>query len=186
MAPPRNSGGRLTADDWIDAGFAALAEGGPNGLRVDRLCERLHVTKGSFYWHFADTSAYRNELIKAWGSLRDRNRREFERMPDVDPRDRLRVMMQTWVAPEQWRLESAMREWALTDDAVLASVQQSDARILRTIRRAFLDCGFDRADAALRAFVVFSAGVGLLHSTDSAPAAPPDVRDRFLRFMLRP
>ncbi|WP_101951281.1 TetR/AcrR family transcriptional regulator [Mycobacterium sp. 3519A] len=186
MVPPRNSGGRLTADDWIDAGFAALAEGGPNALRVDRLSERLHVTKGSFYWHFSDTAAYRRELIKAWGALRDRNRRKFEQMPDVDPRDRLRVMIQTWVAPDQWQLERAMRVWALTDDEVLASVQESDARVLRAIRRAFVDCGFDRDDAALRAFVVFSAGVGLLHSTDSAPAAPPGLQESFLHFMLRP
>ncbi len=35
MVPPRSSGGRLTADDWIDAGFAVLAEGGPTALRVD-------------------------------------------------------------------------------------------------------------------------------------------------------
>ena len=186
MVPPRGSGGRLTADDWIEAGFAVLAEGGPNALRVDRLCERVNVTKGSFYWHFADLSAYRDELIKAWASLHDRNRRQFEHMPDVDPRQRLRAMIQTWVAPDQWQLEQAMRVWALTDDAVLASVQESDTRVLRAIRRAFIDCGFAREDAALRAFVVFSAGVGLLHSMHSAPAAPPDLQDSFLDFMLRP
>ena len=54
MVTPGGSGRRLSADDWIQAGFALLAEGGPNALRLDRLCERLEVTKGSFYWHFAD------------------------------------------------------------------------------------------------------------------------------------
>src|SRR5436190_89599 len=99
MVPPRDSGRRLTADDWVQAGFAVLAESGPNALRIDRLCERLEVTKGSFYWHFTDLSAYRG---------------------------------------------------------------------------------------ALSAFVVFSAGVGLLHASGSAPAAPPDLQDAFLDFMLRP
>ena len=186
MAPPRDPGRRLTADDWIQAGFAVLADNGPNALRIDRLCERLEVTKGSFYWHFTDLSAYRAALIEAWGSLHDRSRRQFEQMPDVEPRQRLTVMIQTWVAPQQWQLEQAMRIWALTDDAVLASVQQSDSRVLRAIRQAFVDCGFSAQDAALRAFVVFSAGVGLLHSTASAPAAPPDLQDAFLDFMLRP
>jgi AcrR family transcriptional regulator len=186
MAPPRDSGGRLTADDWVQAGFAVLADGGPNALRIDRLCERLGVTKGSFYWHFTDLPAYRSELITAWGNLRDRNRRQFEHMPDVDPRDRLRVMVQTWVAPQHWQLEQAMRVWALTDDEVLASVQESDTRVMRAIRRAFVDCGFSREDAALRAFVVFAAGVGLLHSAQSAPAAPTHLQDSFLDFMLRP
>jgi hypothetical protein len=83
-------------------------------------------------------------------------------MPDVDPRQRLTLTIQTWVAP-----------------------QCSDGRVMRAIRQAFVDCGFESEQAALRAFVVFSSGVGLLHSTGSAPAAPPDLQARFLDFMLR-
>src|SRR5205807_2078163 len=142
MGPPRDSGRRLTADDWIEAGFAVLADSGPNALRIDRLCERLEVSKDSFYWHVTDLSAYRGALIEAWGSLHDRSRRQFEHMPDVEPRQRLTVMIQTWVAPQHWQLERAMRVWALTDDAVRASVQQSDGRVLSAIRQAFVDCGF--------------------------------------------
>jgi AcrR family transcriptional regulator len=183
---PRGSSRRLTADDWIEAGFAVLADSGPGALRIDPLCERLNVTKGSFYWHFTDMPAYRSALITAWAGLRDRNRRQFADMPDVDPRERLTVMFQTWVAPQHWRLERAMRVWALTDEAVLACVQQSDGRVLRAIRQAFVDYGLAPEEAALRSFVVFAAGVGLLHTTGSAPAAPPDLQDRFLDFMLRP
>ncbi len=186
MATLTGSGGRLSAADWIEAGFAVLADSGPNALRVDALCERLNVTKGSFYWHFTDMPAYRSALVEAWGSLHDRNRRPFENMPDVDPRERLTVMMQTLVAPQHWALERAMRLWALTDDAVLASVQRSDARVLRAVQQAFADCGFEAEDAALRSLVVFAAGVGLLHASGPIPAAPPELRDRFMDFMLRP
>jgi AcrR family transcriptional regulator len=186
MAPPSGPGRRLTADDWIEAGFAVLADSGPNALRVDALCERLNVTKGSFYWHFTDMPAYRDALAKAWGSLHDRNRRQFESMPDVAPRTRLTMMIQTWMAPQHWALERAMRVWALTDDAVLASVQQSDARVMRAIRQAFVDFGFGPEEAALRSFVVFAAGIGLLHAGDSVPTAPPGLQDRFLDFILRP
>jgi AcrR family transcriptional regulator len=186
MAPRRGSPRRLTAEDWIEAGFAVLAEGGPNALRVDSLCERLNVTKGSFYWHFTDMPAYRGALIKAWGSLHDRDRQHFETMPDVDPRERLTVMIQTWVAPRHWQLERAMRVWALTDDEVLGSVKQSDGRVLRAIRQAFVDVGFGREEAALRSYVVFALGIGTLHSSGSAPATAPEPQDRFLDFMLRP
>jgi AcrR family transcriptional regulator len=186
MVPPRGAGRRLTADDWIEAGFAVLADRGPTALRVDTLCDRLNVTKGSFYWHFTDMPTYRDELASAWGSLHDRNRREFENMPDLDPRTRLTVMIQTWVDPQHWALERAMRAWALTDDGVLASVQQSDGRVLHAIRQAFADFGFGPEEAALRSFVVFATGVGLLHIRDSSPAAPPGMQDRFLDFILRP
>jgi AcrR family transcriptional regulator len=186
MVPPRGSGRRLTADDWIEAGFAVLADGGPHALRIDALCERLSVTKGSFYWHFTDMPTYRSALVKAWGSLHDPSRRQFEKMPDVDPRDRLTVMIQAWLTPQQWRLERAMRAWSLSDPEVLASVQQSDTRVLRAIKQAFLDIGFGPQDAEVRAYVVFTLGVGHLHASGSAPTAPPDVQDRFLDFVLRP
>jgi hypothetical protein len=38
----------------------------------------------------------------------------------------------------------------------------------------------------MRSFVVFGLGVGLLHSANSAPAAAPELQERFLNFMLRP
>lgn len=186
MAPRRDPGRRLSDEDWIQAGFALLADSGPNALRVDRLCKRMNVTKGSFYWHFADTQAYRTALIEAWGDLNDNHRRPFDDMRDVDPRERLALMMRTWVTPQQWDLERAMRAWALTDETVLASVQRSDRRILRAVTQAFGDYGFGPEDAALRATVMVAAGIGFLHGSDSVGYASEELRERFLDFMLRP
>ena len=43
-----SSSSRLSVDDWIQAGYAILAEEGIKALKIDRLCSRLGVTKGSF------------------------------------------------------------------------------------------------------------------------------------------
>jgi AcrR family transcriptional regulator len=67
----------LSVDDWIQAGFAILVEEGIKALKIDRLCRRLEVTKGSFYWHFTDIAGYRAVLVQAWGELRDDDRRHF-------------------------------------------------------------------------------------------------------------
>jgi AcrR family transcriptional regulator len=53
------AGNRLGLDDWIQAGYALLAEEGIQALKIDRLCDRLGVTKGSFYWHFDGIPSYR-------------------------------------------------------------------------------------------------------------------------------
>ena len=50
---------RLSVEDWIQAGYAILAEEGIKALKIDRLCQCLGVTKGSFYWHFTDMAGYR-------------------------------------------------------------------------------------------------------------------------------
>jgi len=185
MTPPSGAGRRLSVDDWIQAGFAILADGGPNALRVDALCERLGVTKGSFYWHFTDLAAYRTALVEAWGSLQDQDRQRFENSSETDPRDRLRFMMQSVVRPQQWALERAMRVWALTDKAVAANVRKSDGRVLRAVYQVFLDAGFESEEAAVRSAAFFGAGMGVLHGSDPADA-PVELRERFLDFVLRP
>ena len=57
------SGNRLTIDDWLQAGYAILAEDGIKTLKIDRLCARLKVTKGSFDWHFDGMPSYRTALV---------------------------------------------------------------------------------------------------------------------------
>ena len=140
------------------------------------MCDRLNVTKGSFYWHFTDMPAYRSALVEAWASLHDRSRRPFENMPDVDPRERLTVMMQTLVAPQHWALERSMRLWALTDEETRASVERSDRRCCAPSGRRLTNAGSRPDDAALRSLVVFAAGVGLMQSAGPIPDVPAELR----------
>lgn len=182
----KRAGTRTNVDDWIRIGYAILAEDGIEALKIDRLCARLGVTKGSFYWHFDGMPSYRSALITAWAELRDEDRRTFDDMDELEPRERLARMMAALVSPRQWTLERAMREWARNDETVAASVRESDRRVVRAVRRAFLDYGFDDSEADLRANAMFAAGIGYLHLAGSSP----DVRDatrgeRFLELILR-
>lgn len=178
---------RLTVDDWVRAGFEILAEDGITALKIDRLCNRLDVTKGSFYWHFTDIAGYRATLIEAWGELRDEDRSHFADMSGLTPRERLSQMMSALLSARHWTLERAMREWARTDDAVAASVRAADQRVLDAVRKAFVDHGFDTEDADLRANATFAAGIGFLHLSGQMPNAKGAAhRERFLDLMLKP
>ena len=176
---------RLTVEDWVSAGFEILAEEGMTALKIDRLCSRLAVTKGSFYWHFTDIAGYRATLIQAWGELRDDDRSHFAEMSDVAPRERLSQMMSSLLSARHWTLERAMREWARTDPAVAASVRAADQRVLEAVRQAFLDFGFDADEADLRATATFAAGIGFLHLSGQTPNRKGAARrERFLDLML--
>jgi AcrR family transcriptional regulator len=188
MGRPRvTSNSRLSVDDWVQAGFAILAEEGIKALKLDRLCARLGVTKGSFYWHFTDMPGYRAALVQAWGELRDDDRRHFGELSGLRPRERLSEMMSSLVSVRHWTLERALREWARTDDVAAASVRAADQRVLASVRQAFLDYGFDAEDADLRADATFAVGIGFLHlaGPQSSPRAA-DRREGFLDIMLKP
>jgi AcrR family transcriptional regulator len=184
MAKP--GGSRLSVDDWVQAGYEILAEEGIKALKVDRICSRLGVTKGSFYWHFSDIKAYRAALVDAWGRSRDEERSHLNAAADTPPRERLSQMMSSLLSSRHWTLERAMREWARTDAAVAASVRAADQRVVAAVRQAFLDSGFAPEEAELRANATFAAGIGFLHLSGSKPSTRAAAgRERFLDIMLQ-
>ena len=181
---PANS--RLSVDDWVQEGFRVLAEGGAKALTLGGLCTRLRVTKGSFYWHFADMSAYRTALIDTWAAVRDEDRGYFDELATAPPRQRLSRMMTALVGPRHWMLERAMREWARSESAVAVAVRTSDRRVIDAVRQAFLDDGFDPDQADMRANATFAAGIGFLHLAGSRPSPrAAGRREKFLDVMLR-
>src|SRR5260370_34728051 len=62
MAPPT----RTPRSKWIDEGLRALAAGGPDAVRIEPLAQALGVTRGGFYWHFADRRALLEEMLDRW------------------------------------------------------------------------------------------------------------------------
>lgn len=57
---------RLTRQDWLDAALHALERHGHNAIRPEKLAKQLGVSRGSFYWHFADVPSFEQALLEAW------------------------------------------------------------------------------------------------------------------------
>jgi len=178
---------RLRAENWIEAGFALIAREGLRAVKIDRLSAALGVTKGSFYWHFADIGAYMDALARAWGEEELRGRAALTAMRELEPGRRLVAMLGHLTSPRQWTLERAVREWARWDPKVAARVRASDRAVFAEVQRAFVDAGFADGEARVRARASFATGIGFIHLSTGAPsAAEASERERFLEIMLRP
>lgn len=185
--PERRGAGRSTPDEWLQAGFALLAEDGFTALKIDTLSIRLGMTKGSFYWHFADMAAYKAALVSAWAQWRDDDHRRFAELETLAPRDRLIKMTAFLISPRQWMLERAMREWARSDRAAARSVKAADRRARAAVRQAFLDLGLSEAVAEQRSQWLFAIGIGALHlSNAKSPRIPLAQREELVDFLIRP
>jgi AcrR family transcriptional regulator len=185
-AAAARAGSRLTVEDWIDAGFAVIAQDGMRSVKIDSLCARLGVTKGSFYWHFSDIGAYFRALAEAWGGAQRASRASLEGASTLPPHERLSAMMRHLTSPRQWMLERAMREWARWDPTVAVEVRASDRWVFSEVQRAFREAGFSPREATIRARAAFAAGVGFIHLAESPPrAGEPGEHERFLEIMLR-
>src|SRR5262245_27600169 len=63
-APAPAQPSSLDEQAWLDAAFDALAAGGIDAVRIERLAKSLGVTRGSFYWHFKVREALHKAMLK--------------------------------------------------------------------------------------------------------------------------
>jgi AcrR family transcriptional regulator len=119
---------------WLRAAAAAIAEDGFNGIRVLPLSKRLGVTRGSFYWHFADHSAFVEAFIVYWRNQQLRAVEAYQHTASdpVKAYEQLLNVVLTDTEPELKRLkvEFALRGYARRDDFAAKAVAVVDrARI---------------------------------------------------------
>jgi len=114
----------LTRDHYLAAGLDLLAEGGVGAVTIAALCERLRVTKGSFYHHFDDVSDYHEALLGGW------ERGTYEAIEAAravtDSHRRLSVLKELGVAAHH-EAESAIRAWGRSYEPAAVVVRRVDA-----------------------------------------------------------
>src|SRR5712672_1816472 len=60
---------QLSAKDWLDQGLKTLARDGFTALKAEPLAKAMGVSRGSFYWHFADIGAFHAAILKHWREI---------------------------------------------------------------------------------------------------------------------
>jgi len=142
------------------AGQELLRDGGYRSVKLSTLCERTGLTTGSFYHHFGGMSEYLTELASYFGSEQPRS--TLDRLSELAPDRRLRKLEKLSVELHMGALHRAMRDWATVDATAAAAVSDADRVLLEFLRDAFVAMGVSRADAELRAEIVFALAVARL------------------------
>jgi AcrR family transcriptional regulator len=161
-ARPKPANGRLSRGDWIAAGQAVLCDVGIAGLRLSTLTRRLHVSTGSFYHHFVDMDDYLAALARHFSEADVRSILERATTGAGGPLSRIRRLAAISLDSPIFRLDRAMRVWATSDSRAEASIKASERLVLAFLTDAFVELGFARDDAALRAHLLLSANVALI------------------------
>jgi AcrR family transcriptional regulator len=164
---------RLGPDDWVNAGLRALARAGFTALKADSLANGLGVSRGSFYWHFADVSAFHAAVLRRWREVALEN---IVAELDGTSGDRLQALIERALSTRS-NLESAVRAWASADPKVRAAVEVVDAERVRYLANLLIETGLDPAVAAGRARVLNWAYLGRSLSPESTGDVQTMVED---------
>ena len=148
-----------SSQDWVAAGFAELARGGIDGVRVEVLAERLGVTKGGFYRRFKDRRALLDAMLATW---RDGRIAAIERQAEAGgetPIERLNSLIKLYTERTNMQgmaIELAMRQWARTDRIAAAAAEKVDAARLKTAGLLYQKLGLSGPDAEARAVLLYA------------------------------
>ena len=152
---------RTPRSAWVDEGLRALAAGGPDAVRIDVLARTLGVTRGGFYWHFADRGALLEELLDAWERVSVDDVIERVEAGGGDARAKLRTLSSlAGASDEPLRIDLAVRDWARRDEAVAERLRAVDNRRMAYMRGLFGAFVEDPAEVEARAMVCYSLWIG--------------------------
>jgi AcrR family transcriptional regulator len=150
--------GPLDAEAWVTAALDVLATDGIEAVRVEPIAKTLNVTKGSFYWHFADRRALIEAMLAQWADGRIAAIRE-QAPRDGDPALALRRLADLYTRRSNARglaIELAIRALARNDESAARAVQAVDAERLQRVATLFERLGWTPREAGARAIMVYA------------------------------
>ena len=178
---------RTPRSAWVDAGLRALAAGGPDAVRVEPLAQALGVTKGGFYWHFADRQALLEEVLDSWERRVIDDIIEHIDRSGGDARARLRRLFGLASnLGDLMAVELAIREWGRRDPEVNARLRRVDDRRMEYMRSLFGQFIADPDDVEARCLLVSTLFIGNnLVTAGHGQRSRTDVARHALRWLLR-
>ncbi|MCK1642533.1 TetR/AcrR family transcriptional regulator [Bradyrhizobium sp. 157] len=160
---------QLSANDWLDQGLKTLATHGFTALKAEPLAKTMGVSRGSFYWHFADIGAFHAAVLARWHEVAAE-----QIIADVEAASRdenpLALLLRR-VFGERLMLERAVRTWASVDPAARAAVQAIDRRRLGYVEGLLMQSGLSADAARARAQILYWAFLGFALSDQPLPKA---------------
>ncbi|MGH0033850.1 MAG: TetR/AcrR family transcriptional regulator [Myxococcota bacterium] len=152
--------GRLSRGRWIGAALDALVADGIEGVRIDRLCRDLGVTKGSFYHHFAGREDLLEAMADYWEATQPQDTAGVVARAEGDPMQQLVEITRLVADRDIGRRDHAMRAWAAADERAARSVQAADRQVLGLLEKILASFGVPAEEVHPLARVLFFTALG--------------------------
>lgn len=181
--PVVKDGPRLKREDWLQAAFNAVVEGGVDNLKILTLAENLGVTRGSFYWHFADHAELLQATLWGWKDQEIQRLLRIEGQQTPDPLADMHMLLEEALAHsgdelENMRFELAVRGLGRRDAQVATLLFEVDQARTRLFAKHFSRLFQDPQKAADLAALFYLTIVGCFQAL-SRPGVSSRSKDYF-------
>jgi AcrR family transcriptional regulator len=152
----------LGREIWLDTGRQALIEEGAAGVEINKLAQRLGVSRGGFYWFFKDRAQLLDELLGYWVQTSTVLFERILQTPGRDGMEEYLALTNLWIDENEYdpKWDGAVRDWARTSETVRKVVQAVDQKRIAVLEQIFNDMGYTGKEAHIRARVTYYHQVG--------------------------
>jgi len=174
---------QLSAQDWLDRGLRALAAKGAGALKAESLAKAMGVSRGSFYWHFADIAAFRAAILAQWREVSAE--RVIADLEIAAEHENPLLLLLRRTFSSRLTLEKAVRSWATFNAEARTAVRAIDRRRMDYIEGRLKTSGLAEDVAQARAQILYWAFVGYALSDKPLPKVKQEAMyDELVRIAL--
>jgi AcrR family transcriptional regulator len=175
---------QLSAKDWLDQGLKILATHSFTALKAEPLAKAMGVSRGSFYWHFADIGAFHAAILKRWREVAAEQ--IIANLETASENDNPLPLLLRRAFAGKLALENAVRTWATADPLARSAVQAIDRRRLGYVENLLRASGLSPEVARARAQILYWTFLGFALSDKPLPRARQQAMlDELLRIASR-
>ncbi|TPG33640.1 TetR/AcrR family transcriptional regulator [Mycolicibacterium hodleri] len=151
---------RTSREAWIEAGLTALADGGPDAVRIDVLAQTLGVSRGGFYHQYESRPAFLEEMLDTWERRSTHDVLDRVEREGGDARTKVGKAGMLTFSDELLPVDLAVRDWARRDAAVADRLRRVDNSRMAYLRSQIATFRADAADVEALALLAFSLAIG--------------------------
>lgn len=173
---------RLNKEKWLQTGLDILNRTSYTDIKIEYLCKRLKVTKGSFYHHFKNINDY---YCKLFEFLFNKERINFDQfIEDIPtPEERLNFVNRQ-IIKNISKEKVSLRAWGSHNKEVKQQLDKVDNLQIEYLTKLYLDIGHDPKKASILAKLNFALLVGLYQlfyngSTSEINELIPEINNLF-------
>lgn len=153
---------RLSKKDWVFAARRRLISRSIAEVKVEPLARQLHVTAGSFYWHFRDREALYDALLDDWFYINTTPLFDAVAAAGTAAENQYLAFFGVWVLENSFipEYDQAIRDWSRISAKVADVLRDVDRKRIELLKAIFENFGYHGIDAELRAKVTYYHQVG--------------------------
>ncbi|MBT3988950.1 MAG: TetR/AcrR family transcriptional regulator [Rhodospirillaceae bacterium] len=148
---------RLSKEQWSALGLKVLGQKGVGALRIDELCQKLKVTKGSFYWHFKGRAIFLSAILDYWKKIATLDIIERIEIQGGSAKEKISTLFEEANSGVvDFSAEQAIRHWARSNKPAARAVLDVDEKRINFLVEQFKALKLNKLEAETRAHLLYS------------------------------